>query len=1159
MKLGSRLAVAGLLSFTAATAARSQVAPPADLRPAKLADVAIVGGDVVVRPGETIESATVLVQDGVIVAAGPSVEIDVPPGFRVVDASGLRVYPGLIDVGVQQDSSDAAGAAAKEAAAHWNAKVVPQIDSTRLPGLSSAQRKALRELGFTTAAAHPDRGLLRGSGAVWSLGEDPPRTLRDPAMMAAAFEHGGDWDRATYPGAFVGAVALLRQTLFDAKWHAECRARWLEDPSGLEPPTPAVALEALEGVVTRDQPLFVRTDSELATLVAGDIAAEFGIDLVINASGLEFRRAEEIAELGCPLVLPLNFPEAPSADSPWQADSISLRDLLTWEQAPTNAKRLLAAGASIALTTDRLDRISEFPAKVRDAMAAGLSFDEMLAALTTTPAELLGLSDVAGSIEPGKQADFVLVEGELFGADSKVREVWIGGVRHPVAARPVFALAGEATVTLPDGSTRRMQIDPESSKVEIFAPAKPNEAEVAEDDGEEAGTDSGADAGTNAEAPENPDESTAAASTTPSKQGSRAIRGTGVRFLGDTLVMRIEGEALGLEGLQRISAVLVEGQLRGVAEGPDGTITRFVAVAASSQKTDASADAAGDAAIEAPVTAAAAADAPRSIAAAEGDPGQDPQFGSKREADEASPSSRRRGGDDARRADAPDWTKPLPVPLGAFGRIGEALPERVLFRNATLWTCGPEGVVEQGDLLVEDGRIVYAGPRRTWEFVEGSEPRLEDLSGRHVTPGLIDCHSHTGLFGGVNEWTRNSSAETRMADAIDPDDIDWYRQLAGGLTIANQLHGSANPIGGQNSVVKIRWGESREAMRFDEAPGGIKFALGENVVRPRGRYPQTRMGVEAFLDDNFEAARRYRQEEQRYGSLSEEEKARTMPPRVDLQLEALAEILEGERLVHCHSYRQDEILMLLRLADRQGFTVGTLQHVLEGFKVADAIADHGAGASSFSDWWAYKMEVMDAIPENGAIMDEVGVLVSFNSDSDEHARRMNTEAAKAVRYGGMPPERALLFVTLNPAKQLAIDDRVGSLEAGKDADFAVWSAPPLSGLARCEQTWIDGVMRFSLEEDERLAAEAEVERLRLLAKASDSGGSAARRGGGGGRPAVAEGIASPALRARGLLSAMRFAQEEAMLELVRRGRDPMEAMPGGCGLEWSNGSQEGGR
>ena len=1143
-------ALAGLLLASSGSTVLGQAAAPPDLRPAKLADLAIVGGDVVVRPGETIESATVLVEDGVIIDVGPSSEVEVPPGFRVVDATGLHVYPGLIDAGLQQSSADAAAAAAKEAGAHWNAKVVPQIDSTRLSALSASQRKALRELGFTAAAAHPDRGLLRGSGAVWSLGEDPPRTLRDRAMMAAAFEHGGDWDRATYPGAFVGAVALLRQTLFDAQWHAECDARWAADPSGLEPPIPAVALEALAGVVAREQPLFIRTDSELATLVAGDLAAEFGIDLVINASGLEFRRAEEVAELGFPLVVPLSFPEAPGADSPWQADAISLRDLLTWEQAPTNAKRLLAAGATIALTTDRLDRASEFPAKVREAMAAGLSFDEMLAALTTTPAALLGIEEIAGTIEPGKQADFVLVEGELFAEDAKVREVWIGGVRHSVTPRPVFAISGDATLTLPDGSTRRMRIDPESAKVEVFAAAKREAAEPASDEQGEAEPDAGAEAPQaatdEAEAPK------------PREPEARAIRASNVRFLGDTLVMRLDGEALGLEGMQRISAVLVAGELRGVAEAADGTITRFTAVAAASEKPSASKDANGDASPDASPAEAPPPDAAESVLAVEGDPGQDPQFDDAPEGDAASPSIRRRGEGSGRRAEAPDWTKPLPVPLGAFGRVGGAAPERVLFRNATLWTCGPEGVVDQGDLLVEDGLVAYAGPRREWTFAEESEPRIEDLSGRHVTPGLIDCHSHTGLFGGVNEWTRNSSSETRMADAIDPDDIDWYRQLAGGLTIANQLHGSANPVGGQNSVVKIRWGDARESMRFEDAPEGIKFALGENVVRPRGRYPQTRMGVEAFLDDNFEAARRYRQESTRYWTLSEEERSRTMPPRVDLQLEALAEILEGERLVHCHSYRQDEILMLLRLADRQGFTVGTLQHVLEGFKVADAIADHGAGASSFSDWWAYKMEVMDAIPENGAIMDEVGVLVSFNSDSDEHARRMNTEAAKAVRYGGMPPERALLFVTLNPAKQLAIDHRVGSLEVGKDADFAVWSAPPLSGLARCEQTWIDGVLRFSLEEDERLAAEADAERRRLLATASESGGSGARRSGAGGRPA-AEGVASAAPRARGLLSAMRFAQEEAMLELVRRGRDPMEAMPGGCGLEWSNGSQEGGR
>ncbi|MFZ9691720.1 MAG: amidohydrolase family protein, partial [Phycisphaerales bacterium] len=690
--------VAVLLLAIPGSPALAQSAPPPDLRAAKIGDIAIVGGEVVVRPGESIESATVLVSDGVIVQVGPTASVEVPAGFRVVDATGLRMYPGLIDAGVQQDSADASSAAAREAGAHWNAKVVPQLDSSRLPVLSDSQRKSLRDLGFTSAAAHPDRGLLRGSGAVWSLAADSPRTRRDRSMMAAAFEHGGDWDRATYPGAFVGAVALLRQTLLDAQWHAECRSRWESDPSGLEAPAPAVALEALEGVVQRVQPLVLRTDSELATLVAAEIAAEFGIDLVINASGLEFRRAEEVAELGFPLVVPLNFPEAPTADSPWQAASVSLRDLLTWEQAPTNAKRLLAAGATIALTTDRLDRVSEFPVKVRAAMEAGLSFDEMLAALTTTPAAILGIERIAGTIETGKQADFVLVEGELFGEDSKVREVWIGGVRHLVAAKPIFALAGEATITLADGSTRRMKIDPEAAKVEIWPSPK---AEVERPEAEAA----------EATAPE-----LAPAAEAKPAAAPRAIRASGVRILGDTLVMRIDGEALGVEGPQRVSAVLVGGALRGVAEGEDGTIVRFTAIASADPAPIEAEEVASsdDASPEGDVDGRKG-DVEVAASAPPGDPGQEPQFGAEQAevATVANAGSRRSG---SRRDEAPDWTKPLPVPLGAFGVSEARSPERVLFRNATIWTCGPEGVVEAGDLLIEDGQVAYAGPRKEWSF-----------------------------------------------------------------------------------------------------------------------------------------------------------------------------------------------------------------------------------------------------------------------------------------------------------------------------------------------------------------------------------------------------------------------------------------------------------
>ncbi|TDJ55834.1 MAG: hypothetical protein E2O40_05270 [Planctomycetota bacterium] len=384
-------------------------------------------------------------------------------------------------------------------------------------------------------------------------------------------------------------------------------------------------------------------------------------------------------------------------------------------------------------------------------------------------------------------------------------------------------------------------------------------------------------------------------------------------------------------------------------------------------------------------------------------------------------------------------------------------------------------------MYVRDGRIAWIGSAARFPGATGDVLEI-DAAGRHITPGLIDCHSHTAISGGVNEMGQANTAEVRIADVINPDDVNIYRQLAGGLTAANQLHGSANPIGGQNSVVKLKWSGSARDMRIDDAIGGIKFALGENVKRSPKRYPNTRMGVETSIRDAFTAAVDYQRAWNRYMELPRDEQDHAMPPRRDLELDALVEILEGERIVHCHSYRQDEILMLVRLADDFDFTIGTFQHVLEGYKVAEAIAEHGAGASTFSDWWAYKVEVQDAIPFNGTLMHDVGVLVSFNSDSSELARRMNTEAAKAVRYGGLDPHEALKFVTINPARQLKIDDTVGSLEPGKDADFVIWSDSPLSTFARCEQTWIEGARYFDLETDRALRDHVTTERHRLIQK-----------------------------------------------------------------------------
>lgn len=401
---------------------------------------------------------------------------------------------------------------------------------------------------------------------------------------------------------------------------------------------------------------------------------------------------------------------------------------------------------------------------------------------------------------------------------------------------------------------------------------------------------------------------------------------------------------------------------------------------------------------------------------------------------------------------------PVNYPLGAYGRSKKPAAEsNTLITNVTAWTNTDLGIIRNAAVLINDGKIagVYSG-----DDVLPKAERIIDGTGMHLTPGIIDCHSHIATDSGVNEGSQAVTAEVRIGDLVDCDDINIYRQLAGGVTCINILHGSANPIGGQNQVIKLRWGSNDDEMKFAEAPAGIKFALGENVKRSRGagRYPRTRMGVEQIMEDRFRAAEEYHARWERYNA-----NPQGLPPRVDLELQALAEIVNGERWIHCHSYRQDEILALMRVMEAHDIKIGSFQHILEGYKVADAMAKHGATASAFADWWAYKFEVYDATPYAGALMHNAGVVVSYNSDDSELARHLNHEAAKAVKYGGVSEEEALKFVTLNPAKQLRIDQYVGSIQNGKHADLALWSGNPLSPMSRCEKTWVDGVCHFDFE------------------------------------------------------------------------------------------------
>lgn len=410
-------------------------------------------------------------------------------------------------------------------------------------------------------------------------------------------------------------------------------------------------------------------------------------------------------------------------------------------------------------------------------------------------------------------------------------------------------------------------------------------------------------------------------------------------------------------------------------------------------------------------------------------------------------------------------------PFMAYGWKEKPKKETYLIKNVKVWTCESNGILENTDVAIKDGKIINIGKNLNIPVAI-----IIDGTGKHLTPGIIDEHSHIAISRGVNECTQSNTSEVRIGDVVNCDDVNIYRQLAGGVTTSHLLHGSCNPIGGQTELIKLRWGYSPDEMKFAPHDGFIKFALGENVKRSGGnqnaRYPDSRMGVEQVYLDAFTRAKDYELKTKSEGN----------KVRKDLELEAMVEIMNKKRFITCHSYVQSEINMLMHIAEKFNFKVNTFTHILEGFKVADKMKKHGAGASSFSDWWAYKFEVYDAIPYNGAILHEQGIVTAYNSDDAEMARRLNQEAAKAVKYGNVPEEEALKFVTLNPAKLLHIDDRVGSIKIGKDADLVLWNEHPLSVYASAEMTFVDGIKFFDKKEDLVLRDNIRAERNRLIQK-----------------------------------------------------------------------------
>lgn len=952
---------------------------------------AIRNARIVTAPGRVIARGNVVMRDGLIVAVGADAPI--PADARVWDGDSLTVYPGMIDAFVMPPAPAPSfgggpfgggrpGGAppapeAPRGPVHELSAVRAEVRVVESLPMEASQAEALRGAGFTTVQYAPRQGVVRGQSALVNLGGGSANqnvVRADVAQVMALDPVRGN----VYPSSLMGVIAVLRQTFLDAKWYRDARAAAARRP-GTERVADNLAWEALQPVIAGRQPVLMVADEMLEVLQAAKIAREAGVSATIVGGGDEYKRAALIAATGRPMIVPVNFPDAPDVSDDATALEVRTEELRHWQAAPANPAALAKAGVTFALTSNGLKDVKTFRAQVAKAVARGWSEDAALASVTTTPARLLGAEGRLGVIAPGAVANLTVTRGSLFAENSKVREVWIDGARMEVA-KDETTPKGEWL--LASGASLKASADAETTVTFV------------------------------------------AGDTTKAQD------------------VRLEDKQL------RFTLVLKNGNreswdLTAANDAIQGTMT-----------------------VNGKSTAVRGASKP--------------------------------GDKDKKPAKKPEAPVPVPAVAGnteAWRFAPPAQPATLLVQHATIWTSGPQGILQDTDLLVKNGRIAAIGKR----LAKPAGAVVVDATGKHLAPGTIDEHSHSAILGNVNECTNIVTCEVRTQDVINSESLNLYRQLAGGGTMMHLLHGSCNSIGGQAAVIKNKWGAPPDELFYGLAPGTVKFALGENPKQANfgsdrtNRYPKSRSGVENSIREAFLAA-------QDYDRAFAEFKAgkRTLPPRRDLQMDALSEILRGTRKIHCHSYRQDEILMLMRLCESFGFNVNTFTHILEGYKVADEMASHGASAMGFTDWWGYKQEVIDAIPWNGYLMWDRGVNVGFNSDSDELARRLNTEAAKAIKYGGVPREEALKMVTLNPAKSLLIDSRVGSIEVGKDADFAIWSGEPLSPFSVCEQTWIEGRKYFDRAADLAGRAALADERAALLRAAkgakADGGPPMARRG-----------------------------------------------------------------
>jgi imidazolonepropionase-like amidohydrolase len=978
---------------------------------------AIREAKLVVAPGKILDPGNVVIRRGRIVAVGPAKEVALPFDAEVIEGKGLVVYAGFIDLfttlgqrqGVERSVTgrgrgvDLAESPLAATPADHRKGLTPEFEAAGALELSDTLAEPRRRLGFTDLVSAPGGAIATGQSALVSLSGWPRREAIVKAPLAlhihlavptepagpapgrpdAPPQQGPPRRRPAldqgpaenpYPRALMGAVAHLRQSMLDAEYHQTLLDSDQGGSNSRAPYDPA--LRTLLQARKRNLPVWWEADTRDEIHRALDLAAEFGTTAVIVGGREAARVIDRLKAEHVAVILRLGFPEEPSVPSEEdyrkrppidQEEPLALlaRRKEKWKEQVATASALARAGIPFALATDGLDRLDDFPARLRSVIAAGLPAEAALAALTSGAAKIVGMDRRLGTIEPGKLGHLVAFSAPFQDETARAKVVLVDGLKFEVKPPE------------PDGGAGR----PGSRRG----------------------------AGARGEVRSNP----------PSGGGSA---GAGPR----------PGSVL-----HRPADARENPEVNKQSEGPAST-----------------------------KPARSAADWTRPASPKEAHPEQAKAAKPKPEASPATAPAGQAAKPDSKPPAKPETKAPPPPIVDVATEFdSDRAPKlrtggNVLIKDATILTV-TRGTIARGSISVEKGVIKAVGP----DLKAGPGVTVIEAAGLVALPGIIDTHSHIAIQGGVNEFSLSVVPEVRVKDVVTGADVSIYRALAGGATSARLLHGSANTIGGQDAVIKLRYGKPGRDLIIRDAPQGVKFALGENVTRLRGRFPNTRMGVESVIERAFEEARAYQAEWRTFEDARKKDKGDPAPPpRRDLRLEALAKILDGSIKIHSHCYRSDEILMLLRTAERYGIKVQSLQHVLEGYKVAAEIADHGASASTFSDWWAYKVEAFDAIPFNAALLTEAGVSVCIKSDSEELIRHLNLEAAKMVKYGSLSEAQALAMITLNPARELGLEKRLGSIEVGKDADIALFNAHPFDAFSRCEMALIDGEVYFQRRE-----------------------------------------------------------------------------------------------